>query len=379
MVLTLLAISLALFTVACGGDEPEVELATGTPEPAAPPPVLEVEDAAEHIEAAAAYYADGEYDKAIGELEEVIELEPDNVDAYTNLALSYFKNGDYEDAAAAWTDVIDFGPDEASAYFERGTSYFYLKKYEEGIADFTQAIDLGPPDADAYDMRGRCYGYLEDFEQAIADFTQAIELDPALGDAYFNRAVSLIKIGSSKEDVASVIADYGMVLKISENPNLREEARESLEGFLEGSQDPDLRQLAEDALQGTIATPDASETVVEPSLMDIDINRAPGNSIGFEKHLEPGGSHSFLFLASPGDTIGAGISSTSDMLIGIQEANSGQVLGAVPSNDNSLFVTISQNALHHIVIEDAGGQGGDYTAAFEASPKVSFALVLRQS
>lgn len=49
-------------------------------------------------------------------------------------------------------------------------------------------------------------------------------------------------------------------------------------------------------------------------------------------------------------------------------------MGAVPSNDNSLFVTIPQNALYHIVIEDAGGQGGDYVAAFEASSKVSFAL-----
>ncbi len=117
-----------------------------------------------------------------------------------------------------------------------------------------------------------------------------------------------------------------------------------------------------------------AETGAEPLLTDIDVNRAPGHSIGFEKHLEPGGAHRFLFLASPGDTIGAGISSTSDMLIGIQNTNTGEILGAVPNNDNSLLVTIPQNALYHIVIEDVGGQGGDYTAAFEASPKVSFAL-----
>ena len=121
-------------------------------------------------------------------------------------------------------------------------------------------------------------------------------------------------------------------------------------------------------------TPVPEKTNSEPSLMDIDINRAPGHSIGFEKHLEPGGAHRFLFLASPGDTIGARISSTSDMLIGIQNTNTGEVLGVAPSNDDSLLVTIPQNALYLIVIEDAGGKGGIYTATFEASPKVSFAL-----
>ncbi|MBN1993072.1 MAG: hypothetical protein JW953_10240 [Anaerolineae bacterium] len=118
----------------------------------------------------------------------------------------------------------------------------------------------------------------------------------------------------------------------------------------------------------------SSQTGAEPSLMDIDINRAPGHSIGFENSLEPGEAQRFLFLASPGDKVGASIYSTAEMLIGIQNANTGEILGAVPNNDDSLVVNIPQNALYHIVVEDAGGQGGDYVAAFEASPKVSFAL-----
>jgi len=108
--------------------------------------------------------------------------------------------------------------------------------------------------------------------------------------------------------------------------------------------------------------------------MDIDITRAPGHSIGFEANLEPGGSHRFLFLASPGDTVGGGISSSADMLVGIQDTGTGDILGVAPNGDDSLFVNIPQNQLYHIVVEDAGGKGGDYVAAFEASPRVSFAL-----
>ena len=385
-ILAILAISLTLFVIACGGDDDDdskVTLVTHTPksaEPAPTPtpapesPAQDTATAQEHLDAAAAYYADGDYDKAIAELKKVIELEPDNADAHTNLALSYFETGDYENAATAWTEVINLDPDKAAIYLERGTAYFNLKEYEQAIADFTQALDLGSDDADAYNMRGRSYTFVENYEQAIADFTQAIELDPTLDNAYFNRAVAISQIGSTQDDLAAIIADYAMVLQISPNPDLRGQAQKTLETFLENSDDPALRQQATDALQGKVATPEAPETATEPSLMDMDINRAPGHSIGFEHSLEAGGVHRFLFLASPGDTISAGISSSSDMTIGIQNTNSGEILGAVPNNDNSLFVTIPQNALYHIVIEDAGGQGGDYVAAFEASPLVSFAL-----
>ena len=368
--LAILAIILTLFVVACGSKEPQPTLAPDTPEPA----VQESGNAAGHLDAAAAYYAAGDYDGAIGELEQAVELEPDNAEAYTNLALSYFKNGDYENAVATWTKVIALAPDQTVAYFERGTSYFNLKKYEQAIADFTQAIDMDPANADAYRIRGKSYAFTENYELAIADFTRTIELDPASDEAYLNRAISTTKVGGTASDLAAIIADYGMAPQISENPDIRQQAQTTLETFLENSDDPVLRRQATDALQGIVATGDTPVADAEPSLMDIDVNRAPGHSIGFEEHLDPSGAQRFLFLASPGDTIGASISSTSAMRIGIQNANTGEILGVVPNNDTSLLVTIPTNALYYVVIEDAGGQGGDYAAAFEASPKVSFAL-----
>ncbi len=377
-ILVILMIGVTLSAVACGGNEPEVTLATGTPaptKPAATPTPVDTDNAAAHLATADTYFADGEYAKAIIELEAAIELEPDNVKAYTSLALAYFKNGDNENSVAAWTDVIKLDPDEAAPYYERGISYFNLKNYEQAIDDLTQAIDLDATNADAYRVRGKSYAFLENYRQAAPDFTQAINLDPTSDEAYFNRAVSLTKTGSTQDDLAAIIADYGMVLQISENPDLRAQAQQTLETFLQNSNDPALRQQASDALQGKVsAADDVTEPGSEPALMDIDINRPPGHSIGFENSLQPGESHRFLFLASPGDTIGASISSSSNLLIGIQNAQTGQILDVVSSNDNSLLVTIPENALYHVVIEDAGGQGGHYVAAFEASPAVSFAL-----
>lgn len=122
------------------------------------------------------------------------------------------------------------------------------------------------------------------------------------------------------------------------------------------------------------AVPAGEETPAEPSIMDIDINRAPGHSIGFQNHLEPAEVHFYLFLASPGDTIGAGVVSDADLMIGIQNATTGDILASTPAKDNFLFLTIEENALYNIIIENSGDVSGDYQAAFEASPKVSFAL-----
>jgi len=79
-------------------------------------------------------------------------------------------------------------------------------------------------------------------------------------EAYFNRAVSTTKIGKTREDLANIIADYGMVLQISKNPDLLEQAQKVLETFLKNSDDPVLRQQAADALQDKFTASDAAET-----------------------------------------------------------------------------------------------------------------------
>jgi tetratricopeptide (TPR) repeat protein len=378
-ILVVIAVFLILVTAACSGDKPQITLTTSTPAPleptaaAVPTTAQEAPDIEKLLDTAAEYYDQGEYEKAILELEQIVELDPTSIEAFTNLAVSHFDNGDYENAAAAWSAVIELTPDDGAPYYERGMCYYNLKEYERAIEDLTLAIDLAPS-ADAYRIRGKSYALLEDYEPAIADLSQSIALDPTSDEAYFNRAVSLTKIGKSTDDIKNIIADYGHVLQISEKPELIEQARQSLETLLQNTDDPVLRQQATDALQGISPDTEAPTAGAVPSLADIDVTRAPGHSIGFEGNLAPGGADRFLFLASPGDTVSAGVTSASILRIGIQNAQTREILGVVPSNDNSLVVTIPENALYHIVVEDAGGQGGAYVAAFEASPKVSFAL-----
>ena len=92
-------------------------------------------------------------------------------------------------------------------------------------------------------MRGKCYAFTEDYPAAIADFTQAIAHDPTSDEAYYNRAVSRTKSGTSKSDLEAIIADYGMVIQIDGNPELRQGAQAALENVLANSEDPALPDL----------------------------------------------------------------------------------------------------------------------------------------
>jgi tetratricopeptide (TPR) repeat protein len=380
-----LVIAAALISVGCGGNGQQGDAAAAATEgpgeagsASTSAPVEDADRIEEHLAAAADHFADGDYDEAVAELEAAVELEPENLDAYSNLALAHFRNGAYEEAASAWTVVIDAehdtaGRDTAAILLDRGQCYFNLKRYDEAISDLTAAAQQDSGNVDAYRIRGKSYAFLEEYELAIADFTRTIELDPGADEAYLNRAISTGKIGSV-DDLPSIIADCGMVMQVSEDDGIRQEAQTMLENIVQKSSDPVIRQQASDALQGKVAALDDAEADPDPSGVDTGADQAPGHSIAFEGALEPDEAQRFLFLASPGDTIGASVSATSDFLVGIEHAETGTILSAVRSGDDSLLVTIPENGLYHVVIEDAGGLGGPYTAAFEASPRVSFAL-----
>jgi tetratricopeptide (TPR) repeat protein len=408
--LTILIFSLMISVVACGGSEPPPptlgptptpELPTPTPVPESPtvtptpepPPATPTPSAEDRIKQGIAYYDQDELEAALGELKKAIELEPDNADAHRNLGSVYVKQGKWQEAAAAYEQAIQLSPDFGEAYGDLVVPYINLNKLSEAIEAGEKAIALAPNYAIAYNNLGAAYKRQERFDEAVTMLQKAIRIDPEYAMPHYN--LGLVHYTQGQADQA--IAEWTESARLDPNyPDTHKnlgviyleldqaaEAIAEFETYLQLAPDAPDRAAVEDeiakltaqiaALSGE-AVGQSSQSGAEQSLMSVDINRPPGHSIGFESSLEPDGTHRFLFLASPGDKVAAGITSSSKMLVGIQNASTGEIIGAVPNNDDSLVVPISQNALYHIVIEDAGEQGGDYVAAFEASPKVSFAL-----
>ncbi|OBQ35943.1 MAG: hypothetical protein AN485_12500, partial [Anabaena sp. MDT14b] len=84
--------------------------------------------------------------------------------------------GDYEGAITDYNQVIQINPDDIDAYYCRGNAHFDLGKYAAAIADYTQVIKMNFHYVNAYYNRGNALLEIADKQGAVEDFHKAANL-----------------------------------------------------------------------------------------------------------------------------------------------------------------------------------------------------------
>ena len=134
--------------------------------------------------------------------------------------LDFYKNKDYDHAISEYTEAINLDPNNdfanASAYYYRGLAYGYKNEYDKAIRDFNRAILLNPSNATAYYYRGLAYYHKNAYDNAIRDLNKAIILDPGDPVAYYYRGVAYHEEG--KDDQAAADFDKAKQLGYAEAP-----------------------------------------------------------------------------------------------------------------------------------------------------------------
>ncbi len=152
-----------------------------------------------------------DYSQALADYDSAIALESDAAKkVYYNRALTYSKLKQYPQAIADYSKVITFNPKNGRAYNNRGTSYKAIREYESAIADYSKAIEINSKDAFAYYNRGLVYYNLKQYPQAIADFDKAISYDPKNAVSYNNRG----NIYFALKEYQKAIADLDQAISL---------------------------------------------------------------------------------------------------------------------------------------------------------------------
>ncbi|MBO3457501.1 tetratricopeptide repeat protein [Aetokthonos hydrillicola Thurmond2011] len=158
------------------------------------------------------------------ELNQVIPIyQNNNADDKNGNVLSEIEQ--YKRAIEVFTQVIEISPNDADAYKNRGNARSDLGDYEGAIEDYTQAIKINPNNADAYYNRGNALSDLEDYQKAIEDYTQAIKINPNDADAYYERGNARCEVGDKQgaiEDFYKATELYRKDGKLVEHKNVRE-------------------------------------------------------------------------------------------------------------------------------------------------------------
>ncbi|MGR3277480.1 trypsin-like peptidase domain-containing protein [Acaryochloris marina NIES-2412] len=87
-----------------------------------------------------------------------------------------FQGGNYQGAIADLNQAINLNPQNAFAYNSRGNAHYELQQYQDAIAQYDQAIALNPDYAEAYFNRGLAHKLAGNDAQAQQDHLKSKQL-----------------------------------------------------------------------------------------------------------------------------------------------------------------------------------------------------------
>jgi serine/threonine protein kinase len=158
-----------------------------------------------------------EYDGAINDLSEAIQLAPDKPEYFANRGRRYILRGqqnntpeDYDKAVADFTEAIRITPKMADYWNQRGWAYLNKEDWQKALADIDMAVSMMPTWASCYSNRGWAYKIKGDYAAALLDFNKAIELDQRHAPAFQLRADLLLQ----RKDYQQAIKDFDQAIQI---------------------------------------------------------------------------------------------------------------------------------------------------------------------
>lgn len=154
---------------------------------------VSLKDAQDYFFEAVKNYDNGEYEKAIENLNKQIAI-VDDPDAYNYLAKIYMEKGNSELAIENYKKAVEFKPDFFEPNFELGKFYFSINDYKTASKYLTTASNSQPDNIEALSLTAETYKQTGKADEAIKIFEKILEMEPTssfanakIGEIYFQR------------------------------------------------------------------------------------------------------------------------------------------------------------------------------------------------
>ncbi|HET6271341.1 MAG TPA: protein kinase [Bacteroidota bacterium] len=151
------------------------------------------------------YYYHGrlEYDKAIGEFEAALKLQPNNVDVIVGIASVRRRQGRASEALDHFLKAIEVDPRATTAHYNVGETYGLLRRYADADRNYSRAISLAPDGAFPYISKAWNYiSWTGDVAKAMAVLDEAIKNNVDTKSEVFMQDLATILILSDRFDEA---------------------------------------------------------------------------------------------------------------------------------------------------------------------------------
>lgn len=134
-----------------------------------------------------------EYDKAIADYNQILLIDPKNVDAYIGRGGAWADKGDYDKAIFDLTRALTIDPKNSTASYNRAVFWEKKRDYGKAIADYTKTIGINPKESGASQNLASIYAScadakFRDGKKAVQYARKACQLR---GDKYWDPLVTL--------------------------------------------------------------------------------------------------------------------------------------------------------------------------------------------
>jgi len=141
------------------------------------------------------YYGNGQYDYAEEEYKKAIEIglyedeksiKPTSYPAKRNLAGIYYIKKEYDKAVREYEELIDIKPEEVPLYNFLASAHYNRGRYEKAIETYEKALEIDPFYIEVWNNLGLVYYSQGNLEKAKEMFKRALSLDSEYKNAKDN-------------------------------------------------------------------------------------------------------------------------------------------------------------------------------------------------
>lgn len=156
---------------------------------------------------ASAWARSGDRVRAVNSLEEVVLLDRNHNPAWQNMGLLYQEAGRYEEAVKAHKVACEIEDQYNEIDCSNlGTALADLEQYEEAVSAYDKALRINPQHFTAWHNLSSVYNDMGEYRQAIEAANQAIRLDKNkqnIGGPWLSKGRALYHLGKYEEALAS--------------------------------------------------------------------------------------------------------------------------------------------------------------------------------
>jgi tetratricopeptide (TPR) repeat protein len=121
----------------------------------------------------------GQNDESLTALRKIVELDPANVVAYSQLIDHYTETGDVEQLSTLLETAPDELRNDPNVHFNLGAALYNKGQAERAAQEFEKVISLKPDFSDAYKHLAYCKVTLNDYPGAVSAGKKFLELTPS--------------------------------------------------------------------------------------------------------------------------------------------------------------------------------------------------------